>query len=533
MSKKEWWRGAVIYQIYPRSFKDSNNDGIGDLKGITEKLDYIASLGVAGVWISPFFKSPMADFGYDVSDYRDIDPLFGTLKDFDEMLEGMHKRGLKLIVDLVLNHSSDRHPWFAESRKDKKNSKADWYVWHDAKPDGTPPNNWLSVFGGSAWHFDTKRGQYYLCTFLPQQPDLNIGNPAVQDALLDTMKFWLDKGVDGFRLDAISHFMYDKELRDNPPKTQQGYTSNLCLSAYNMQRHVYDMFHPENPAFLKRMRKLTDSYKDRMMVAEIGGDEDPIKHYVEYTGAPEMLHTAYNFSFLSNHHDAALFRDVITEVREASDYSWPAWAFSNHDFPRSATRWAKDGKVSKDQVKMLNALLLSLRGTPFIYQGEELGLSEVTLTYEQLQDPFGKYLWPESQGRDGCRTPMPWDHSKPNADFSAHEPWLPVPQDHKDNAVDVQEKDKNSPLNFFRNFIKWRTQHPALITGDIRFLNPAEPVLAFAREKIITVFNLGSKTETYILPEGTKALDNHGLPYELAKTQLTLPPFGGFFGELK
>jgi len=356
----------------------------------------------------------------------------------------------------------------------------------------------------------------------------------VQDELLATLKFWLDKGVDGFRLDAISHFMHDKALRDNPPKPQQaGYTSNLCLSAYNMQRHIYDVFHPENPAFLKRLRKLTDSYKDRVLVGEIGGDEEPLKHYVEYTGTPEMLHTAYNFSFLSNRCDAAQFRDVITEIKKASDYSWPAWAFSNHDFPRVATRWARDGKESAEQAKMLNALLVSLRGTPFIYQGEELGLNEVTLTYEQLQDPFGKYLWPESQGRDGCRTPIPWEKAKPNAGFSKHEPWLPVPQNHKDNAVDAQEKDKNSALHFFRNFTKWRRQHSALITGDISFLKAAEPVLAFVRDKIIVVFNLGGKTETYILPEGTKPLDGHGLPYEVAKTQLILPPFGGFFGELK
>jgi alpha-glucosidase len=293
------------------------------------------------------------------------------------------------------------------------------------------------------------------------------------------------------------------------------------------------MVHPDAPAFLRRLRKLTDSYKDRMMVGEISGDEDPLKHYVEYTGAPEVLHTAYNFSFLSRRNDAAFYRDVINELGKASSYSWPAWAFSNHDFPRAATRLAKDSKISKDQVKMLNALLLSLRGTPFVYQGEELGLGEVTLTYEQLQDPLGKYLWPENQGRDGCRTPMPWDHAKPNGGFSAHGPWLPVPKDHLDNAVDVQEKDKNSPLNFFRSFVAWRKQHPSLISGDIKFFDTQEPILAFARGDIIVVFNPGGKTGNYTLPEGTKPLDGHNLPYQLAGNRLTLPAFGGFFGEIK
>jgi len=532
----EWWRGAVIYQIYPRSFKDSNNDGIGDLKGITGKLDYIASLGVDGVWISPFYKSPMVDFGYDVEDYCAIDPMFGTMKDFDEMLEGMHKRGLKLVIDLVLSHTSDKHPWFVESRKDKANPKADWYVWAEAKPDGSPPNNWHAMFGGPAWKFDAHRGQYYYHQFLTEQPDLNVRNPEVQNALLDVAKFWLDKGVDGFRFDAVNHCIQDAQLRDNPPKAEKDRTPDRdFLNPYDMQWHKYDKSQPENLDFMRRIRTLTDKYPDRMNVAEIG-DDDNIACCVAYT-APGLLQTAYSFSLLTGKYGAAVVRKMVNDFREKGEKSWPSWAFSNHDTPRVASRWAQNksdhGGVNAEQVKMLHALLTSLWGTVFVYQGEELGLSDAKVPFEKMQDPLGKFAWPAEGGRDGCRTPIPWDHTKPNAGFSAHEPWLPVPRDHQEHAVDVQETAKNSPLHFFRNFIKWRKQYPSLATGDIKFLNPSDPVLAFTRDKTLVVFNMGGKTETYILPEGTKPLDGHGLPYELAKTQLTLPSFGGFFGELK
>lgn len=534
MSKNEWWRGGVIYQIYPRSYKDSNNDGVGDLKGITEKLDYIASLGVEGVWISPFFKSPMADFGYDVSDYRDIDPLFGTLKDFDEMLDGMHKRGLKLVIDLVLNHTSDRHPWFVESRKDKTNPKANWYVWEDAKPDGSPPNNWQSVFGGSAWKFDSVRGQYYYHQFINQQPDLNVRNPEVQDALLDVTKFWLDRGVDGLRLDAVNHCIHDAQLRDNPPKPAHLSTPDRPIKhTYDMQWHKYDKSQPENVDFLRRLRKLTDKYEARMMVAEVG-DDDNIARCVEYT-QPGTLHTAYSFSLMAKPYGPAVVQKNVGAFRDkAQGQSWPCWAFSNHDCERVATRWSLDsnGHVNKAQVKMLQALLCSLWGTLFIYEGEELGLSDVDVPYEKIQDPFGKYIWP-AKGRDGCRTPMPWDHAKPNAGFSAHEPWLPIPADHVENSVDVQEKDQSSPLHFFRNFIKWRKQHPSLITANIEFFESNEPILIFKRDKILAVFNMSNSPANYLIPDGTKPLDGHGLPHKVNGDSVALPAFGGFFGELK
>ena len=532
MVNNEWWRGAVLYQIYPRSFKDSNNDGIGDLKGITEKLDYIASLGVDGVWISPFFKSPMVDFGYDIEDYCAIDPMFGTMQDFNVLLDGMHKRGLKMIIDLVLNHSSDRHAWFKESRKDKNNPKADWYVWADAKPDGTPPNNWQSVFGSSAWKFDEPRGQYYLCQFFKEQPDLNLHNTDVQKAVLDVVKFWLDKGVDGLRLDVANHYFHDKQLRDNPPRAAADRTPDRPIKhTYDMQWHKYDKSQPENIPFLRKLRALTDQYKDRMMVAELG-DDDNIGRCIEYT-APGMLHTAYSFSLLAKPYGAGVVcKNVEDFYKRAAGQSWPCWAFSNHDAERAATRWSPDGRTNEAQAKMLLALVCSIWGTIFVYQGEEMGLSDADVPFDKLQDPFGKFLWP-AKGRDGCRTPIPWEKSKPNAGFSQHEPWLPVPQDHQNNAVDVQEKSNHSPLHFFRNFTKWRKQYQSLITGDIRFLAAPEPVLVFTRDKIITVFNMGSKTESYSLPEGTMPLEGHGMPHELAGNRLTLPPYGGFFGELK
>ena len=527
----EWWRGAVLYQIYPRSFKDSNNDGIGDLKGITEKLDYIASLGVDGVWISPFYKSPMVDFGYDVEDYCSIDPMFGTMQDFDTMLKAMHQRGLKLVIDLVLSHTSDKHSWFVESRKDTKNPKADWYVWADAKPDGSPPNNWQSVFGGPSWKFDPHRGQYYYHQFLTEQPDLNVRNPEVQEALLGVAKFWLDKGVDGFRLDAVNHCIHDAKLRDNPAKPESERNPDRDFKhTYDMQWHKHDKSQPETVDFLRRLRTLTDRYDSRMTVAEIG-DDDNIARCVEYT-APGVLHTAYSFTLLTEKYGSSVVRKMVGDFREKGAKSWPSWAFSNHDAKRVATRWAQDG-INEEQVKMLHAQLCSLWGTVFVYQGEELGLPDVKVPFEKLQDPFGKFAWPEDVGRDGCRTPIPWDHTKPNAGFSAHEPWLPVPQNHQDMAVDVQEKSNHSPLHFFRVFTKWRKQHPALITGDIRFLDTPEPVLAFTRDKIIAVFNMGNKTEIYTVADGTKPLDGHGLPYELSNNRLTLPAFGGFFGELK
>ena len=462
----EWWRSAFLYQIYPRSFHDTNNDGIGDLNGITEKLDYIASLGVDGVWISPFFTSPMKDFGYDVADYRDIDPMFGTLNDFKTLLKKARDLNLKIIIDLVLSHTSDQHPWFSE--------KPEYYVWADPKPDmfgeRVPPNNWVSVFGGSAWAWHEEREQYYLHNFLPEQPDLNYHNPDVQNEALDIAKFWLDMGVDGFRLDVINFCFHDPELRDNPPRddTLGAATQFEGDDPYSAQSHIYDKSRPENLDFLRKFRTLLDQYDDRFTIGEIG-DDHPYERAVEYT-APNLLNTCYNPQMMAGKHKALtadLIQNPIEEFLKHGPDNIPSWAFSNHDVVRAASRWHANGdgfthdpKLSK----MLIALLGCLYGTVFLYQGEELGLPEAKLKFDDLQDPWGKHLWPEWQGRDGCRTPMPWINQKPE-NF-----WLPMPNTHIDLNVASQEKDKNSTLNFTRKFLKWRQEQPALKYGIIEFV---------------------------------------------------------------
>ncbi len=462
----QWWRGAVIYQIYPRSFLDTTGDGVGDLKGIEEKLEYVASLGVEGIWISPFFQSPMKDFGYDVSNYRAVDPLFGTLDDFDALLAKAHALGLKIIVDLVLSHTSDQHPWFHDD------TKRDWYVWADPKgrePTRLPPNNWVSVFGGSAWEYDDKRGQYYLHNFLKEQPDLNFHHPDVQQEALDIARFWLDRGVDGFRLDVINFCFHDQDLRDNPPRDRAlgAATQFEGEDPYSNQAHIYDKSRPENLAFLRRLRALIDTYPNRFTVGEIG-DDHPYERAAEYT-QPGMLNTTYNPQMMSGATKtltASLIQTPIETFFAQPGEGWPSWAFSNHDVVRSVSRWhpnpdgfSEDPKLAK----MLVALLGCLRGTAFLYQGEELGLPEAQLSFEQLQDPWGKHLWPKWQGRDGCRTPLPWT-STPAADT-----WLPTPQSHRGLSVEAQEEDPASVLQFTRKFLKWRRNHPALRTGEIAF----------------------------------------------------------------
>lgn len=481
----EWWRGAVIYQIYPRSFLDTNGDGVGDLKGITDKIPYIASLGVDGIWICPFFKSPMRDFGYDVSDYRDVDPLFGTMADFDRLMVEAKKHELKVIIDLVLSHTSQRHPWFMESRKNRDNPKADWYVWANPRQDGTPPNNWVSIFGGPAWTFEPRRKQYYMHNFLKQQPDLNFHNFEVQDAVLDIARFWLERGVDGFRLDTVNLYFHDTQLRDNPPK-QPGHDFGTQLEIpdpYNEQHHVYDKSRPENLLFIKKFRKLLDEY-GAFSVGEIG-DDDPVMRAAEYTEGKDHLHTAYNLQMMSGAHKTltpALIRQPIEEFLKFHG-SWPSWAFSNHDVVRAASRWCPQGEgYAHDPAlsKMLIALLGCLNGTQFLYQGEELGLPEAKLKFEELKDPWGIHLWPSWQGRDGCRTPMPWNKTE-NAGFSSIKPWLPIPSIHQDLTVADQNKDPESVLNFARKFLNWRKTQDILKSGSITFHDAGEDILSFAR----------------------------------------------------
>ncbi|MFQ5562418.1 MAG: alpha-glucosidase family protein [Parvularculaceae bacterium] len=484
----DWWRGGVIYQIYPRSFCDSNNDGVGDLRGVASKIDYLKGLGVDGVWLSPFFRSPMKDFGYDVSDYRDVDPIFGALEDFDALLLGMHKADLKIVIDQVYSHTSDQHEWFKESRSSRDNPKADWYVWADARPDGTPPNNWLSLFGGPAWSWDTRRRQYYLHNFLSEQPDLNFHNPSVRDAICDIAKFWLGRGADGFRLDVANFYFCDPKLRDNPAKRPEGGFQR----PYQHQRHLYDRSQPENLKFMEKLRALINRYPDRMTVAEIGSDSY-VARSIEYTDGLKRLHTAYNFLLLEN---GPLSASLIREALESwtSDTAWPSWSFSNHDVVRARTRWG-GAAAGDDFAKMLLAVLMCLRGTIFLYQGDELGLPQANVPFEKLRDPEGIRFWPDSLGRDGCRTPLPWVAGEKNAGFSSVEPWLPVDTRHVPLSVDRQEADENSILNFTRKIIAFRRNSPALRKGDIKFLNTPEPVLAFTRstpeQTLACIFNLG------------------------------------------
>jgi alpha-glucosidase len=507
MTTNRWWRGAVIYQIYPRSFLDTNGDGVGDLPGIIEKLDYIASLGVDAIWISPFFKSPMADFGYDIADYRDVDPLFGTLHDFERLLARAHALGLRVMIDQVLSHTSVEHEWFKHSRQSRDNAKADWYVWADAQPDGTPPNNWLSIFGGVAWKWEPRRCQYFLHNFLASQPDLNFHNPAVREATLDNVKFWLDKGVDGLRLDAINFCFHDAQLRDNPPKpaelrTGRGFSPD---NPYAFQYHHYNNTQPENLAFLEELRALLDRYPEATTLGEISS-EDSLATMAEYCN-DRRLHMGYSFELLTDDFTAAYMRGTVERLEAKMLEGWPCWAISNHDVRRAVTRWG--GPNASDAIAaQLVALVCSLRGSVCLYQGEELGLSEADVPFEALQDPYGITFWPNFKGRDGCRTPMPWDDTTQSG-FSDGKPWLPIPCEHARRNVAVQEADPHSVLNAARAFLRWRKTQPALTQGAIRFLDAPEPVLAFVREAegtaLLVVFNLSADALAWSLPPGTTA----------------------------
>jgi len=502
---KDWWRGAVIYQIYPRSYQDSTGDGIGDLPGIVTRLPYIASLGVDAIWISPFFTSPMKDFGYDVSDYRDVDPIFGTLKDFDQLIATAHSLNIKVIIDQVLSHTSDQHAWFAESRQSRHNAKADWYVWADPKPDGTAPNNWLSIFGGSGWQWDASREQYYLHNFLASQPDLNFHVDAVQDALLDDCRFWLDRGVDGFRLDTINFYFADKQLRDNPALTPEQRNGSIAprVNPYNHQNHLYSKNQPENIGFLKRFRALLDEYPAATSVGEVGDAQLGLELMGEYTKGPDRIHMCYSFEFLSSERlDANRLKDIFSRLAEVEHDGWACWALTNHDIQRHTTRWSLD-----DNGRRLYALLMMcIRGSVCLYQGEELGLPEADISFEDLQDPYGIEFWPEFKGRDGCRTPMVWESEKTNGGFSDGKPWLPVGESHTALSVDVQEQQNDSLLHYYRKVIEFRKQHKELIKGTQSPLAVCDDVVSFTRshneDDIFCAFNIGSSETHVTLPDG-------------------------------
>jgi alpha-glucosidase len=519
-SSDPWWRGAAIYQIYPRSFMDSNGDGIGDLPGITGRLDHVASLGVDAIWISPFFTSPMRDFGYDVADYCDVDPIFGTLADFDALVARAHALGLKVLIDQVYSHTSDEHPWFAESRSDRTNPKNDWYVWADAKPDGSPPSNWQSVFGGPAWTWDARRGQYYLHNFLGSQPQLNLHNRAVQDAVLGVARFWLDRGVDGFRIDALNFAMHDPQLRDNPPAPP---TDRQRTRPFDFQRRIYNQSHADIPQFIERIRALTDEYDAVFTVAEVGGDEAEAEMKA-FTQGEARLNSAYGFNFLyAERLTPGLVCAALAEWPDTTGTGWPSWAFENHDAPRALSRWwSAEQREPAARMKML--LLMCLRGNVILYQGEELGLAQVDIPFEQLHDPEAIANWPLTLSRDGARTPMPWSADAADLGFGSSEPWLPIGAENSARAVDLQDADPHSLLAHTRAVLSLRNAHPALHHGAVSACAAEGDLLTLERaaddDTVRCLFNFGTGTLELDGITGRVLAEVNGA------TPDRLPPFG-------
>lgn len=478
-----WWRDGVIYQIYPRSFADSNHDGLGDLPGITARLDYLAHLGVDAIWLSPFYPSPDVDFGYDISNHCDIDPRFGTLADFDRLVSEAHKRNLRVVLDLVLNHTSDQHPWFAESRSSREHPKRDWYLWSK-----TIPNNWQSVFGGGGWQYDAQTGEYYFHMFAKEQPDLNWRNPKVRQAQLDVVRFWLGRGADGFRLDVFNAYFKDEKLRNNPAR--------LGLRGFDRQKHIFDIDQPEMIPLLNELRAILDASPEKYAVGETFLATP--QRAASYCG-PDKLHAAFNFDFTLRPYRPAAFREAIQKWDGlAGEQVWPNYVLSNHDQPRSATRYCKGEDDSRARVVM--ALLMTLRGTPFLYYGEEIGMRDISLARHEIQDPPGKYYWPFYKGRDGCRSPMQWDAS-PNAGFSAAKPWLKVHPNYPQRNVQAQQADPNSLFNFTRRLIALRREHAALRGGKLNFVDAPGGLLAYTRsdpaETLTIVLNFNGQKHNF------------------------------------
>jgi alpha-glucosidase len=483
-SDKDWWRHGIFYQVYPRSFRDSDGDGIGDIRGIIARLPYLTSLGVNAVWLSPIFPSPMADFGYDISDYTGIDPLFGTMADFDALVNAAHGSGLKIILDLVPNHTSDQHPWFIEARASRDNPKRHWYIWRDPAPDGGPPNNWLSEFGGSAWQYDEATGQYYYHAFLAAQPDLNWRNPAVREAIYDVMRFWLGKGVDGFRVDVIWHLIKDIDFRDNPPNPH--YLNGRPPHEKILTQYSTDQ--PEVHEVIAEMRRVTDEFEARVLIGEI---YLPLNRLIAYYGNNLAgAQMPFNFALLSTLWSARSIERIIADYEAAlPPGAWPNWVLGNHDRPRVASR------VGPDQARVAAMLLLTLRGTPTLYYGDEIGMHQVTIAPHQVRDPFEKNVPGIGVGRDGCRTPMQWDATA-NAGFSAATPWLPLADDHAQANVATLEADPGSILALYRALIGLRKKSPQLVKGAYQPIAAEGNVLLYRREgdggTLVVALNLGA-----------------------------------------
>ena len=507
---ENWWESAVFYQIYPRSFKDSNNDGIGDLAGVIEKLDHLndgkgGGLGIDAIWFSPFFPSPQADFGYDVSDYCNIDSDYGTLEDFDQLVEESHRRGIKIVLDLVLNHSSDQHKWFQESRKNSTNSKADWYVWADPKPDGSPPNNWLAVFGGAAWTFESQRGQYYLHNFLPEQPDLNWYNPEVREALADVVRFWMKRGADGFRLDTANYYAYDRQLRDNPKRPGNSELMEDGQEANPLSQYItkYSKDRPENLEFIHYLRKIFDE-SGAVSIGEIGsaeGLESTLKLGTDYVKKGKGLHLAYTFSMLNKNMSAEYLEHVLRVTEESIEGGWPCWSLSNHDCIRMISRFDCFGERDGFQQMML-LLLLSLRGTPIIYYGEEVDMQEYEIKKDELRDPQGIRFWPDIKGRDGCRLPFPWDSKLTNQGFnSGTKPWLPAVNK---LSLDQAKADSGSTFHVLQEMLQIRKKIPALQNGSYRKILLDGDCFVFERktedETMLIAANFSTEEQSINLP---------------------------------
>ncbi|HEX7786227.1 MAG TPA: alpha-amylase family glycosyl hydrolase [Methylomirabilota bacterium] len=483
-----------MYQIYPRSFQDADGDGVGDLRGIRRRLPHLVDLGVDAMWLSPIFPSPMADFGYDIADYTGIDPIFGSLEDFDALLAAAHAQGVKLLLDLVPNHTSDRHPWFQESRASRQNPRRDWYIWRDPAPDGGPPTNWLSNFGGSAWELDERTGQYYYHAFLPGQPDLNWRNPAVREAIHEVMRFWLRRGVDGFRVDVIWHLLKDDRFRDNPPNPayQPGEPPHHAL----LPVHTADL--PEVHEAIAGLRRTLDEFPDRVLIGEI---YLPIERLMAYYGRDlEGAHMPFNFALLSTPWRARDIAKLVDDYEAAlPPGGWPNWVLGNHDRPRIA------GRVGREQARLAAMLLLTLRGTPTIYYGDELGMPQVPIPPERVQDPFERNVPGIGCGRDGARTPMQWDATA-HAGFSTAEPWLPVDVDFATDNVERERRDPASMLNLYRRLITARRRSPALLVGGYRPIEASGDLLLYVRQherdRALVGLNLGREAAALKFSEG-------------------------------
>jgi alpha-glucosidase len=535
VSSTPWWRGAVIYQVYIRSFHDSNGDGQGDLEGVRAKLDYLKRLGVDAIWLSPIHPSPNRDWGYDVSDYENVHPDYGTLADFDRLVSDAHARGLKIILDEVLCHTSDEHAWFAESMRDAKGTKADWYVWAEPKLDGTAPNNWLSAFGGPAWSYQPARRQHYHHKFLRQQPKLNWRNSDAKAAALAVLEFWLKRGVDGYRLDVANAYLHDDKLRDNPPVPPEKRTSANWGHAANLQRHIRDSNLPENLACLDEIRRTVDRYRDRFVFGEFS---EGFERSGAYEASDTGLHSGYTFSLLRSRSLSPEFVLRNMEVLAHYPKHWPCLSLSNHDVVRTVTRLGGGLAGDPGLAKLLLGVLLSQRGTILIYQGEELGLPEVDLRRDQLRDPVGDLYYPIAKGRDGCRTPMPWDTSAKNLGFTSGTPWLPLGPAHAALSVSKQEADHHSVLAYARELLAARRGSAALTSGDIAVVESPAPLLAYLRsnegESVLCVFNMSREPHEF---RDARVAGARELPFGCGQVKiepggLQLGPLSAWFGRV-